>query len=186
MRESTCARAVVLASALALGACATTKGAVQPATPSADVTSAAHGFTVHFPDTPQATIEKQPDGTTVVERWRLDGVLPTSSLSLIVEVRPLPDPRVDAAAELQRLMAEMRAPAARVLVDAPVKVASVDGHELLLAVEGGYTHGRWFLREGKEYRVYGLVGLGPEPTKDAEKQGLEAVDAFLKSFRFTR
>jgi hypothetical protein len=182
MAEPTWARAAALAAALALGSCASTGKVSPPARPSGDVTSAAHGFAVHFAEPPQYSTEKQPDGTTV-ERWRLDGVLPTSSLSLIVEVRPALDGE---AAELQRLVAAMKEPAARVLIDAPVKVGNVDGHELLLALEGGYKHGRWFVGEGKAYEVYGMVGLGPEPPKDAENQGLEAVDAFLKSFRFTR
>jgi hypothetical protein len=145
---------------------------------SPDVVSEKHAFRARFAQAPKVGTRTTPAGTSI-DYWRHDDTATKVSLSIDVS-----EVSSDPAAEvLARVVAGLMKDA-RTILNEEATVDGVRGHDLFVVLEGAtYLRGRYFVRNGKLYQIYGSVE-SPSLTPEAARRMLSPVEATIGTFRF--
>jgi hypothetical protein len=154
---------------------------VQAGTPGA-LASPAHRFQVSFPSAPTASSVPLQSGGGTVDRWRWEG----DGVLLFLDVSPATGGKdVDPATALEAGVAYLKT-RAKINTEEPVTVDGVTGRALSGTMGGGFISGRYFVRDGKLYQVYGATEVTATDQQAEVKKRLARVTAYMDTFHFAR
>jgi hypothetical protein len=145
-----------------------------------NVTSTQHRFSVTFPAAPVASSVPLASGNKV-DRWRLSG----DNLTLIVDVSPAGDQDADPGKVLDAVVAHLKT-TVKIITDDPHSVDGVTGRAIMGSTDSGFISGRYFVRDGKLYQVYGGTNVTPKDDLTEVKKRMGRVTEFMDTFHFAR
>jgi hypothetical protein len=154
---------------------------VQAGTPGS-VVSPAHRFQVSFPAAAAASSVPLPSGAGTVDRWRWEG----DGILLFLDVSPAAGGKdADPAKALETGVAFLKN-RAKITVEEPFTVDGVTGRALSGTMSGGFISGRYFVRDGKLYQVYGATEVTATDQPADVKKRLARITAYMDTFHFAR
>jgi hypothetical protein len=106
-------------------------------------------------------------------------------LTLIVDVSPAGGQDADAGKALDTLVARLKVQV-KIITDDPYSVDGVTGRAIMGSTDSGFLSGRYFVRDGKLYQVYGGTAVTPKDELPEVKKRMGRVTAFMDTFHFRR